>query len=766
MKSIVITLQLLFAFSLFSQKSDCHFTLKGTVIDSADNKPLSLTNIELIGIKGKSISTDKLGQFIFANLCSDSLELHISHLQCEHIHLRFKLTKDTSIVIYLQHSNHAIGKVTFTAKAEQDNLDKLNLRKLDMQKGGSIAELMQGIGGITLLKTGGTISKPMVNGLHSNRVIVLNNGIRQEGQNWGMEHAPEIDAFLATEIELLKGPEALRYAADGVGGVLMVKPASVFTENAQQLKGEFNLIGATNGRGGTSSLILGSQLFKLHPIYWRVQGTLKRSGNLKTPDYFLANTGTSEANYSAALGYQNERLKFEIFYSAFQTKIGIYKGAHVGNINDLLKAFQSDTPMYKADFTYAIDRSYQQVNHQLLKTNAEWQLNSSSSVQLTLAYQKNHRQEYDVLRTSNAFKGPDFDYYINTLTGDMAFIKSNLHKVKWTAGLNAIHQANSYTGRFFIPGFYNKGAAAYFIAERTWAKWQLETGFRYDYKHITAYLWRGNNLHVRNLQFNNATYAIQLHYQKSKALEYIFSSASAWRPPAPNELYSNGLHQGLASIEIGDSALKPERSYHNAFQLKYNTKKIKIEAEVYQKYILGFINLVPSMPPQLTIRGAFPVYEYVQQNVRMSGLNMAMKLDLKKFYYVKLSSNLLVASELNTHAPLSQMPPFSGKLTVGKSTKKYMFQLWGQGVAKQYRYLQGSDYVAPPKGYVLWGCDLSTEFKIKLQPFRFNLSINNLLSSKYRSYLNRFRYFADEPGFGLTARLIMPLNCNLNNNKK
>lgn len=766
MKSFIISLPLLFACSLFSQKSDCHFTLKGTVIDSADNKPLSLTNIELIGIKGKSVSTDKLGQFQFTNLCKDSFELHVSHLQCEHIHLHIKLSKDTAITIYLQHSNHAIGKVTLTAKAEQESLDKLNLRKLDLQKGGSISDLMQGIGGITLLKTGGTISKPMVNGLHSNRVIVLNNGIRQEGQNWGMEHAPEIDAFLATEIELLKGPEALRYAADGVGSVLMVRPASVFNEKAQWLKGEFNLIGVTNGRGGTSSLILGNQLFKTHPIYWRLQGTLKRSGNLKTPDYFLANTATAEANYSAAIGYQTERLKCEVFYSAFQTKIGIYKGAHVGNINDLLKAFQSDTPMYPSGFTYTIDRSFQQVYHQLLKTNAEWQLNASSSVQLTLAYQKNHRQEYDLLRSSNVFKGPDFDYYINTLTGDFAFIKTNLHKVKWTIGLNAMHQANSYTGRFFIPGFYNKGVATYFMADRNWNKWRFQTGIRYDLKQITAYLWRGNILSVRNLQFNNATYAIQLSYQKSKNMEYTFSSASAWRPPAPNELYSNGLHQGLASIEIGDSALNPERSLHNAFQLKYNTKQLKLEAELYQKYIFGFINLVPSMPPQLTIRGAFPVYHYVQQNVQMTGLNMALKVDLKKFYYVKLNANLLVASELKTHIPLSQMPPFSGKLTAGKSTKKYMFQLWGQGVAKQYRYQQGTDYVAPPKGYFLLGGDFSTEFKLKDQVFKLNVSINNLLNSNYRSYLNRFRYFADEPGFGLTARLIMPLNCELKNNKK
>ncbi len=761
LKVILIITTLFLTVSLFGQESGCHFIVTGKVIDSNTLKPLELTNIEVMGEKGKGTSSSSNGVFILNNLCKGMVELHVSHLQCEHIHLFFILNKDTSIVIYLHHSDHIIDKVTITTKNEnQDNLETVNIKQIQLLKGSSVSEMMQAIGGITILKTGGTISKPMVDGLHSNRVIILNNGIRQEGQNWGLEHAPEIDAFLATEIELLKGAEALRYAADGVGGVIMVKPPSIFNEKSNTLKGELNLVGNTNGRGGATSLILGNMISEKIPLYWRVQGTVKRSGNIRTPSYFMANTGFKEINYSAALGYQGKRLKVELFYSSFYNNIGIFKGSHIGNIADLEKAFKSDTPTVQSGFSYAIDRPYQQVWHQLTKANAEWLLNSKSKLQFVAAYQKNHREEYDILRSSTSYKGPNFDYYINTLLSDITFIKTNLHSFNYTTGINATYQSNSFTGRFFIPGFYNKGIGAYFITDRRIAKWKLEAAIRLDYKHLTAYLWKGISLSVNQLYFGNATYAIQAAYQQNKYLKITAGLSSAWRPPAPNELFSNGLHQGLATIEIGDSLLKPERSFNQFLNLRYAHHTWLFESELYDKYINGFINLVPALPAQLTIRGAFPVYRYVQQNVNMVGLNLMVKHEFQHDIFMKLSSNLLIANNLDKHIPLAQMPPLSAKLWIGRDNKKYMVQFWYQATARQFRYTDGSDYAAPPKGFALFGMDASRDFKIKKQAFKFNISINNILNTKYRDYLNRFRYYTNEPGFGLTARLIMPLQLN------
>ncbi len=726
--------------------------------------PLELTNIELIGGKSKGISTNSKGQFFLNNICGGLVELHISHLQCEHIHLQFTISKDTNITIYLQHANHVFDKITFAGKGDEENsIEKANGKKLELLKGGSISEMMQNIGGIVLLKTGANISKPIVNGLHSNRVIVLNNGIRQEGQNWGMEHAPEIDGFLATEIELLKGTQAMRYAADGIGGVLMIKPLSVFNHKSGVIKWEYNLVGNSNGRGGASSIILGSKLSEKIPIYWRIQGTYKRNGNLRTPTYFLSNTGMQELNYSGALGYQNKRLKLELFYSSFYNKIAIFKGSHIGNVSDLLNAFNADTPAVRSGFTYGIERPNQQVQHQLLKANAEWQLNSKSKIQIVGSYQKNHRQEYDVLRSSTSYQGPNFNYFINTFTTDMAFMKNQFHKINLTAGVNGTYQSNSYTGRFFIPGFYNKGLATYILLDKNIGRLKLELALREDYKHLTSYLWIGNTLNVSNLKFMNGTFAFQGTYLKNKFWTYSVATSSAWRPPAPNELFSNGLHQGLATIEIGDPALKPERSFNQLLDIKYMTKKFYLETEFFAKKINGFINLIPSLPPQVTIRGAFPVYKYVQQDIVMAGLNLNLKHELKKQMFYKLNSNLLFTQNVKDGQPISQMPPLNAKLWVGKETQKTMFQIWCQATAKQNRYVFGSDYVAPPKGFILLGIDGSMDFKIKHQTFKLNISVNNLTNLKYREYLNRFRYFANETGRNITIRIIVPLQLN---NKK
>src|SRR5688500_19161669 len=72
-------------------------------------------------------------------------------------------------------------------------------------KGLVISEALSKINGVTLLQTGSTISKPVIHGLHSSRILTIVNGVRQEGQQWGNEHAPEIDPFIADKLTVIKG---------------------------------------------------------------------------------------------------------------------------------------------------------------------------------------------------------------------------------------------------------------------------------------------------------------------------------------------------------------------------------------------------------------------------------------------------------------------------------------------------------------------------------------------------------------------------------
>jgi iron complex outermembrane receptor protein len=96
---------------------------------------------------------------------------------------------------------------------------------LDKTRGGSLADAIQSIPGVRMLQTGSTIAKPVINGMWGSRVPVFNNGIRQEGQQWGAEHAPEIDPFIAQQITVVKGAESVRVGQESMGGVVLLETA-------------------------------------------------------------------------------------------------------------------------------------------------------------------------------------------------------------------------------------------------------------------------------------------------------------------------------------------------------------------------------------------------------------------------------------------------------------------------------------------------------------------------------------------------------------
>ena len=117
--------------------------------------------------------------------------------------------------------------------------------------GQTLSGSLQNIPGINAIQTGPTISKPVIHGLHSNRILILNNGVRQEGQQWGTEHAPEIDPFIANRVTIIKGAASVRYGSDAISGVILVEPAILAPD--KPLEGEVNLVAGTNGQMGAGS---------------------------------------------------------------------------------------------------------------------------------------------------------------------------------------------------------------------------------------------------------------------------------------------------------------------------------------------------------------------------------------------------------------------------------------------------------------------------------------------------------------------------------
>ena len=76
--------------------------------------------------------------------------------------------------------------------------------------------------GMAQLTTGSGIAKPIIRGLGYNRVVVMSDGVRQEGQQWGDEHGVEVDGNGIHSVEILKGPASLMYGSDAMAGVVIL----------------------------------------------------------------------------------------------------------------------------------------------------------------------------------------------------------------------------------------------------------------------------------------------------------------------------------------------------------------------------------------------------------------------------------------------------------------------------------------------------------------------------------------------------------------
>jgi iron complex outermembrane receptor protein len=765
LKKFILVLCLIGLFNdAYPQKNACNIRIQGIVRDSSENRVLNLSNIEIIGSPHQTESNAK-GEFELNNLCPGPIEIHVSHLNCEHLHLSFVLLKDTFINIYVKHEEVAYKRVSVNDKSSRSNLQLFKPKEDFASLGKQISDLMGNIAGINVLRTGFNVGKPIVNGLHSSRVIVVNNGIRQEGQNWGMEHAPEIDAFLASEIELLKGANALRYGSDGIGAVILVNAPSIFNQKSSNLlSGEFNSLFQSNGRTQLLSGILkGNHLSKL-PIYWRIQGTYNKTGNIKTSKDYIDNTGFREHNFSSELGYHTSRASTTLFYSSFNNQIGIYSGSQSGNLSDLQNAINSLRPLIHSDFTYQLKRPYQQVNHQLLKLQQKYSLNSKNGLELNASYQYNHRSEYDILRSSSSFSGPAFDYYIKTSLLELLWNHFNFHKSNFKIGSTAIHQSNAYTGKFFIPGFYNNAFGTFGIWEKKSKQWTYEASLRSDFRKLKSYLWSGDSLNIEIKNFHALTYFFKINHNINDRHQIAFNHGKTWRSPAVNELYSNGLHQGLASYERGNANLLPETAYNQSIEYHFNSKTIDFQMEYYYKLIYNFINLIPSNQSVLTIRGAYPAFEYIGQNVNIHGLNVYLNLQINNNNQLNFRANMLHSNELKTKRYLYQMPPYQFNFKYSKTIKNLHLNFSNITVLKQNRYELNTDYLPPPPAYSIFGIGLDYSFKGSKEHPSIGIQINNLFNSSYRDYLNRNRYFYDEAGRNIQIKLKWPIHVNQKTN--
>lgn len=745
---------------------NCQVSITGKVVSDADRNKMCFADIT-IKETGAATAANEEGFYLFENLCPGKYTLICSHVGYFTEEVVIDVKSDVTADFFLKENEVELHD--FTLEEHDDRIEvsqssyTMEGAHLDKNRGATLGETMKRITGMYTLNTGNSISKPVLHGMHSKRLLILNNGIRQEGQQWGQEHGPEIDAFVAKKITVIKGANSVRYGSDAIAGAILVEPAAIIAPAG--IRGELYLTGNSNGWGGATSLLLEGSFKKLTALSWRLQGTLRKSGDVQTPGYGMANTGVEEYNVSGGIGYYKPKAGFEIFGSVFHTKLGIFSASHFGNLTDLQNAINAPQPLIIRDFSYDIGKPYQNITHYLAKAKAYLKTGKFSKLEATVAYQENQRKEFDKHKAFGApADAPALSFILQTLTTEVNWDHSFHKKLKGSIGVTSLYQTNRWTGSFFIPNFKNVNAGIYWFENLKLGHWDLEAGVRYDVNYIQAYYYENNVYKDPYFVFHNVSANAGAIYHLNDHFTARINYGLAWRPPHVSELFSDGLHHGSASYEIGNSNLQPERAHNGNISMSISYPRFKMEMTGYYYYIQNFIYLKPTLQPVLTIRGAFPGFEYTPGDVDIKGIDLDMDVYITKKLVLNSKSSLLFAWNYSQNDYLINMPPFrfDNELTYNFNdtrTLKNMYLSAGALVVTQQTMApSNADYAPPPNAYGLVSINAGVDFIIKkVQTISVGLSIANLLDTPYRDYLNRFRYFSNEMGRNVVLKIKIPL---------
>lgn len=777
----------MFGFSSYGQ-----FTLSGKITNEK-NQPLTGSHIHT---KYLNTASNPIGEFEINGLPKGELRVYISYLGYTTCDTLLDITEDTLLNVQLKPSETKLETVTVKQKTAKvsSSLSEQQISKASIERNSSktLAEALKEVAGVSLLKTGTTIVKPVVNGLHSSRVPIFSNQVRLEDQQWGTEHAPNFDLNAAGKISVIKGASGLQYSGDAVGGMVVIESTNVKQDT---LFGKTMISGSSNGRGGTIS----SSLHKgnLEGWRWNALGTFTYFGDREAPDYVLSNSGNRELNFSGDVSYVKKNYELSAFYSLYNATIGILSASHIGNVTDLYNSINNQIPSVINDFTYSIQHPKQAIQHHLVKLNYLQKLDENSSISTFYSFQFNKRNEFDLRRDNEDKAALDLELTTHALQSDY---KKEWERITLKTGISGLFQnnfANPKTGvRPLIPTYVRFDAGLYGIGTyEIKDNLVVDGGIRYDFSTIEAtkyYLksrWteRGYQADFADIivgetsdqwltkpqfTFHNISASLGIRKDFQSDWKWLNNISLSYRNPNPSEFFSDGLHHSTGQIELGDLRLKKEQSIKFSSSLSKKWKSVSIEVNPYFHHITNFMYLRP-IGFETTIRGAFPVWEFQQTNARLLGIDFHSQWNISSNWQHKFSFAYVNGEDLSKNQPLIDMPPMNISTSIQYKKPEWnglLLELQSESVFGQHRYpnfnfetditVDGEfvpvmvDISTPPKTYQLFHFYSEMKFKtFKKLDTTIALSVQNMLNTTYRDYLNRQRFFVDEMGRNIQFQL-------------
>jgi iron complex outermembrane recepter protein len=758
--------------------------LSGTVTDAKTGKSIIGASVFITDSK-LGVSTDAKGNYSFTNIPEGNHLIEISHIGysviAENINIEGDVKKDFILTAAVIENNAVV--VTGVTGATQ--LKKIPfaisvIRKQDFFQNTSsnIIEALTKIGGVSTLATGPAISKPVIRGLSYNRVLTINDGVRQEGQQWGDEHGIEIDEASVNKIELLKGPASIIYGSDAMAGVVNIITNVPVQNNT--IKANISSNVQTNNKLRTLNASVGGNK---NGFNWNVYTSNKAAADYKNKyDGYIFNSKFTEHNVGGYAGYNGNWGYSHVLLSSFNLKAGLIEGERDtagyfiksvagGSTRATTDDFKSTTPQIP----------YQHIRHFKIATDNSIKA-GEGHLNFNIGFQQNQREEF-----GNIDHPQERSLYFNlkTITYTAQYHFAATKGWKTSLGINGMQQNNRNKGvEQLIPDYNLFDFGSYLYAQKTIKKITLSGGLRFDNRTVDVKdLLDGTAVkgNAFKKSFSNFSGSIGIAAEATDKLNVKLNIARGFRAPSIPELASNGAHEGTTRYEFGTANLKSETSLQFDGGLEYAAAHVSFGVSAFYNSFNNFIfyrklTTNGGADSTVTVSGTdLTAFKFDQRKASLAGLEATLDIHPHPLDWLHIENTFsLVSGRFSDAIAGSKNIPFipATKLVtelrgnfdhLKGAVHNFYVKLELDNTFTQNQIFTAYNTETKTKGYSLLNMGLGADFvNRKEQPlFNLNFSVLNITDMAYQNHLSRLKYAAENLATGRTGVFNMGRNFSI-----
>lgn len=751
------------------QNSYSQTAIKGNVSDKTTNQPIPNVFVYVSELN-KAVTTDESGNYEIKLTVKGTIQLQFSHIGYESSVKKITMSSQSNEIqldILLEHEIFEINKIVISnsfVNEQKKNTFKVDVvNQNDIQKFGgfTIMDALNKIPGIEATTTGTLISRPVIRGLSSNRVLTVIDGVRFETQQWDDEHGIGVNENGVDRIEVIKGPESLLFGPEAMGGVInfvKAKPAAVGTT-----KGSYFTSMSSNNLGWRA---LANVDGAKEEYNWGVSGL----GKLYS-DYFVnnqsfrtPNTRLLEYGFKSYIGTDRKWGSTNLSYNFNQAFFGILDGKDIsfGPNGELINSDLNE----KEKYPFEIEAPFHAVvDHRITSTSTF--LTGKSKFDVVVGYQNNHRTENEErIYVKKGYKYVDMTLQTLTYNAKWYVPKwNNFSTIVGSQGMFQNNTNNSGAATVLIPNANVKDLGFFAVSKFDYKNFNFTVGTRYDSRKIDTDDTSSANYNISAISksYDNVSSSLGLAYTLANCLTLRTSFAKGYRSPNLNELTTNGYKLESRRFEVGNPNFQKEYNNQFDFNATYVTSSVTLEGSYFFNAISNYIYIAPTgntVPNNTNPSQLVSEYKYYQADAELTGGEARLDIHPKTVKWVRFETKyaILEGKRTDNDSFLPMMSPTKLTNTIYfnfNDFRKFSKTSFNISVPTTFDQNKIEANELRTKGYSLLNFGFFTTYK----KTEITLTANNVLDKQYVNHMSRFRQFGiSEPGLNVAISVRIPID--------